>query len=438
MALAQAMLSAGASCTVGFVLFLGAQGWRSQRTRRGVELGLLLPNMIPPLFVVMGVLSWVTGWMKFPYGLGAVVLTHALMNAGLIAVALERLVLHRLGGAVEMAWTLGASRVRFWLEIGIPLLKQDLLCLFLFVFGISFTSFSVPLLLAGERTLTLETAILNLIRLEGRWDAAVILAAIQALSLLALSWMLPRGFWPGRAVMRSGSYLGVRALRFSVFLPLLWIVGGWSVGALQAGWRQFPQDLPLVEAFLTTLAIGCGVGFLHLILFLVMAYVLPHEGLVRVMNGYLAPSTVITGFAFLLLPGEGDVMRLLKVILGISLISFPLLYRWMVHSAIASVSAHVQAARLMGASWSRILFEIVWPQVASQVLRASGLAALWAIGDFAMTGIIAGNLQTVPLLMEDLLGNYRIESAQLLMLPLLFVGLSVYAIFVWSSRYVRG
>jgi thiamine transport system permease protein len=173
-------------------------------------------------------------------------------------------------------------------------------------------------------------------------------------------------------------------------------------------------------------------------LILLTANVLPHAALDRFLNGYLAPSATITGFALLLLPGEEDWTDFLKLMTALTLISYPLLYRWIVHSAFANVRAQVITARALGAGWGMIVNELVMPQAAPQVLRACGLAALWAAGDFAISGIVAGQLNTLPLLMEDLMGNYRIEAAQLLMLPLAVIGLSLYALFVGVGRYVRG
>jgi hypothetical protein len=69
-------------------------------------------------------------------------------------------------------------------------------------------------------------------------------------------------------------------------------------------------------------------------------------------------------------------------------------------------------------------------------MRASGLAALWGAGDFAVSGIVAADLHTLPLLMESLMGHYRIEGAELLMFPLLLVGLALYALFTGAARYV--
>lgn len=438
MAMLQSSLSAVFSLAVGFVLFLGVQAWRAPGLKRFAEIVLLIPNTIPALFVALGLISIFSWNGRFPYGLGAVVTAHVVMNSGLVAVALQSLVVKRLGGMVDAAALMGSTRFRFWWEIGWPLLRTDLACLFLFVFGISFTSFSIPVLLGGSRTLTLEAAIFNLIRLDGRWDAAVILAAFQAGALLILASLLPRGFWPARTVFRGGDFLGVRTFRFFVFVPLVLACSSWSIGLLHRGYQLWPADLPMADAFLTTFLLGLVIGLMHLFLFTVTAFVLPHPGLVRFLNGYLAPSTVITGFAFLLIPGDSELFRLYLTALAISLLSFPLLYRWMVHGAVASLERQVQAARLMGASWSLILFDVVWPQAAPAILRASGLAALWGSGDFAITSIVAGNINTVPLLITSLIRNYRIESAELLLLPLLVTGLMLYGLFVGGSRYVRG
>lgn len=432
----QALYSSILSMVAGFFLFGAAQAWTSARAKKITELALLLPNMIPALFLVLSLLSWVTPWMAFPYGLGAVVVAHVLMNSGLVAVSLNRLVQSKLGGMAETAWTLGASRFLFWRKVAWPFLKSDLACIFLFVFGICFTSFSIPLVLGGQHMVTLEVAIFDTIRMEGRWDKAVILAACQSLFLLLLALSLPHPFWPPKPQRRPLSFLAFKSLRLLVFLPALIVVLGWLLGLSEALRTELPSEFPIGEALITSLALGLLVGTLHLILFLLVAYVSPHAGLNKFLNGYLAPSPAITGFALLLLPGEGDIFDFLKLAVALTLISFPLLYRWIVHSALSGLFDQIVVARSLGSNWSMILFEVVWPQVAPQLLRASGLAALWACSDFAVSGIVAGDLNTLPLLMENLMGNYRFEAAQLMMFPLLIAGLGLYGLFVGVSRYV--
>lgn len=433
----QAAFSAALAMAVGFVLFGAAQAWRSTSARRASEFALLLPNMIPPLFLVLAFLSWVTPFMAFPFGLGAVIAAHVVLNAGLVAVSVDRLMQDKMGGITEAAWVMGISRWTFWRRILIPFLKADLACVFLFIFSLCFTSFSIPLVLGGEKLTTLEVAIFDTIRMEGRWDKAVILAACQSLMLLVLAWILPRPFWPGRPIRRPLSYLAFPSLRLLVYLPAVFLISGWAFGLIGGMKTGLGVELPVFEAWMTTVALGIGVGALHLILFLLTAYVLPHDGLDRFLNGYLAPSPAVTGFALLLLPLEGDVLEFVKIVLALTLISFPLLYRWLGHSALSGTRGQVQVARALGANWRMIVFEVVWPQSAPQLLRASGLAALWASGDFAVSGIVAtGGLHTLPLLMQDLIGNYRIEAAQILMFPLLVTGLGLYALFLGASRYV--
>jgi thiamine transport system permease protein len=437
-AFAQAILSASGSLLVGWLLFLTLQSWPPGRARTFFEFGLLLPNMVPPLFVALGLLNLVTVFVSFPYGVGAVIAAHVLLNSGLVAIALDRLVHARLGGMAEVCWIMGAKPALFWRKVAWPYLRADLACLYLFVFSLCFTSFSLPLLLSGDRASTLELVIYDTIRIDGRWDKAVLLAAFQASVLLAMAWLLPQPFWPPRPARQNLDYLSWRPGRWLVLLPAAILFLGWVAGAcagLSAHWDP-GFVATLWGAGLTTFIIALAVGLLHLLIFLLIAYVSPHARLRRFLNGYLSPSPVITGFALLLVPGEGEVWSILKTILALTLISLPLLYRWIVHSAIVGVSGQVNMARTLGASWSAILFDIVWPQVSSPLMRACGLAALWASGDFALTGILAGNVSTLPLVMEGLIGNYRMEMAQVLMIPLVAIGLGTYYLFVRAEKYV--
>ncbi|MBX3021027.1 MAG: ABC transporter permease subunit [Bdellovibrionales bacterium] len=433
----QALLSAGLACVAGFLMFQGLQSWH----RRGwAEAALLFPNIIPPLFLVMALFAVVTPWAAFPYGLSAVIVAHVILNSGLVAVALDRLLQAKLGGMTETAWLLGVRPWVFWRRVAWPQLRGDLACIFLFVFSLCFTSFSIPLLLSGERSVTLEVAIFDIIRTEGRWDKAVLLAAFQSTALLVLAWLLPRPFWPQRSSRASLRLLEQPSLSVLVLLPAALLVTGWGLGvgaSLAEGIEPFVRE-NLPSALLLSAALGLSVGVLHLILFLAVAYVLPHNRLDRFLNGYLAPSPAITGFGLLLLPVNGVIADFIKLVLALTLISFPLLYRWIVHSALASLQNQIVIARSLGASWSAILFKVVWPQAGASCLRACGLAAVWACGDFALSGLLLGENVSVPMLMNDLLGNYRFEQAALLLIPLVLLSLAVYFFFVRAARYVVG
>lgn len=435
----QALLSSVFSMAGGFLLFRAAQGFEGRLPRRLVEMNLLLPNVVPPLFTVMGAMMLGSLVTMFPFGLSAVVAVHALINSGLVAVALDRVSQAKIVGLGESALVMGASPHRFWWKVAWPALKGDLACIFLFIFSLCFTSFSIPLLLSGERAVSLEVAIYDYVRIDGRWDKAVILAALQALALLLLAALLPRPFWPPRAGRARVNLLALPFGRSIVFAPTLMIFFGWILGlsgSLNLRLEPAVQEA-LYEASLTSLLLGLTVGFLHLVFFMVVAYVTPHRELAKFLNGYLAPSPVITGFALILIPVEGETLDFLKLCLALTLISFPLLYRWMVHSVLSGLQPQVEVARTLGADWSQVLFDVVWPQAGPQLIRASGLAAVWAVGDFALSGLLLGDSVTLPLLIEDLLNRYRIEAAYLVLVPLMLLSVLVYGLFMGASRYVH-
>ncbi len=434
----QAGLSTLGALVLGFVLFRSLQCWTQENSFRLMEGLLLLPNLVPPLFLALALLSWSAVIGPFPYGLPAVVAAHVLLNSGLVAISLDRLFKTKAGGVAEAAWVMGVSPMRFWRRIGWPMLRGDLASLALFVFAIGFTSFSLPLLLGGDRIVTLEIAIYDSIRGEGRWDKAVLLAGLQTASLFLLASLLPRPLWSRAADRYALPYMRLPWGRWAVVLPVAVLGAGWGVGTFAGIGSGFEPALfrPIVEGLVTSAALGLAVGLLHVLIFLAVAYVSPHARLARFLNGYLAPSPAIVGFGLLLLPVESSLGRLSLLAVALTLISFPLLYRWMVHSALSALERQIGVARSLGAGWGMVLFEIVWPQASGAILRASGLAALWASGDFALSGILLGDEVTLPLLMNGLLGQYRFDTAQLLLFPLLAVGLSLYVLFVGVRRHV--
>lgn len=436
--LAQATLSTFFSFVVGFVFFRSLQGWRESRWYRVGEGALLLPNLVPPLFLAMALLNWSSWLGAFPYGLGAVIFAHVILNSGLVSISLDRLFKAKAGGLAEAAWAMGVSPMSFWRRVGWPILRGDLASLFLFIFALNFTSFSLPLLLSGERVVTLEVAIYDSIRTEGRWDKAVLLAGFQTLFLFAWALLLPRPLW-SRSAGRAGlSYMSLTWGRFWIFSPIFILLLGWLVGTwagLRAGIESSLLG-PLMEGLLTSAALGLAVGLLHLVLFLMVAYASPHARMESFLTGYLAPSPAIVGFGLLLLPVETSWGRLGILSVALTMVSFPLLYRWLVHSALSALKRQVSVARSLGAGWGLILFEVVWPQSSGAFLRASGLAALWASGDFALSGILLGDEVTLPTLITSLLGQYRFDTAQLLLFPLLALGLALYLLFVGVRRHV--
>jgi len=437
-ALMQATLSTSGAFVLGFLLLHAHWGWSSGRARKWSRWMLLAPNFVPALFLALSLLSLATAVVPFPYGMSLVVAAHVLLNAGLVAIALENLIQTRAAGMLETAWLLGASRTQFWRELGWPHLRGDLACVFLFVLSLCLTSFSLPLLLGGGQDLSLEMGIYQSVRLEGRWDKAVMLAFSQTAFLLLLAGLLPRRFWPdmkGRNITQN-SLLAWSPGRLLTFLPMALLLAGWGMGFTSGAIFSPGWSYGLAEAIFNSMLLGFSVGGLHLIMFIAVGFALPHDRLDRFLNGYLAPSPSLIGFALVLIPCEGELVNFAKLTLALTLITFPVLYRWMVHSAFARCRGQIAIARTLGASWRQIFGEVVWPQSAHAVMMASGLGAFWGCGDFALSALFLPAADTLPLVMEHWIRNYQFGTAQLIMLILAAVGGLQYFFFVKAAEYV--
>jgi thiamine transport system permease protein len=437
--LVQAGASAAASLVFGVLMTMGALAITKRRSDRLLEFWLLIPNLIPSLFLILAMLN-LSLWIPFfrPSFL-AVILAHVLLNSGLVALALLRLVGARLSGFIDLAIVEGARRRMIWLEVILPSLKRELMFLFLFVFSVCLTSFSIPLVLGGMSVSNFEILIYQTLRTNSDWSKVLDYALIQLAMLTFLAVLVPKPQWSIHNCGATWPALGLKRFLPLTLAPSLILLIGWGSGIVQSLRHYVYEDLffdPGMAA-LTTLIVALGTGFMILILCLWISFVWPHPKLSIFMKSYLAPSSAITGFSFLLLPGQEGNWPLLKMIMALALVTFPLLFRWLGQSALESLEEQIAVARTLGASWSQILFEIIWPQRAATFLRMSGLGALWASGDFALTSIMAEGHRTWAIWIDSLLNSYRLDLASLLTIPLFAIGLICYGFFVGAARYVN-
>lgn len=434
----QASLSALISVVLGVLMAMGALSLKSPKTEKFLEFWLLIPNLIPQLFLILAVLNLGFFVPFFRPGLPAVVITHSLLNCGLIALALLRLFGSKLSGFLDLAVVEGATRRMIWFEVIVPSLKSELLFLFLFVFSVCLTSFSIPLVLGGPSATNFEILIYETLRMNADWSRALYYAVIQIVVLSIFVYLIPKSRWSWTGSISRWQVLGLKRFVPLAIAPSALLLTGWLIGVISSLRHLVPEDLffnPFTAA-LNTMIVAMGVGFLTLWLCLWISYVWPNPRLAWFMKSYLTPSNAITGFALLLLPGQSTEWPLVKMIVALTLVSFPLLFRWLGQAALESLEEQIAVARTLGASWSQILFEIIWPERAPVFFRMAALSSLWASGDFALSSIMAEGHRTWALWIESLINSYRLDLASLLTIPLFALGLICYAFFVGAGRYV--
>lgn len=436
----QALFSTLVSLFFGFWVSLGLLGAgpkSSSRFRSILEVLCLLPNFLPVLFVILAALSMLD---PFPMGITGIVIIHSMMNFGLVAVLLSGIIEDKLGGAAELAYVEGASRWQFTSQVLFPVLKKDLRILGLFIFVICFGSFAVPLIVGAGKGTTLEVLIYEKIRLSNDWGDAVFLAFLQSSFIFVLSILVARGQTPAKArwvnLRMIGSTSGIVFLLTFSFVYIFGYLEGFVQGLSMLSTFYGMQNA-LIESFLGSIFIGLSVGFLTYILLMVIAFCWPKKWFETFLHSYVAPSTALTCFAFLVMSPNGSWYSYLKIILALSLLSLNSLFRMGWEGALQSLQSQIAVAHSMGASRVQTFKEVILPQITEKAGVLSGIAAIWACGDFAVSRILAHRDLSIAMMTETLMSGYRLSQANVLSGLIIIAGAICFFVCVGGSRVLR-
>jgi thiamine transport system permease protein len=410
----QAVLSATASLIVGVISALGLI-WLAQRKgeRAGMwaELFSLLPNAAPVILLLLATFKF----LPMARGLSGIVLVHTLLNAGLVSVSTLYLFKNRIGGMAELAWVEGASRSRFFFRGVVPYLRSELSLVWFFVFAICFSSFAVPLMVGGARATTVEVLIYQKIRITGDWGQALALAGFQAVVIFALTWFLRSRSSPAVVPRRTGLPLLGSAWGLPLaFAPGVLIVAG-LFDEIAVGFRKLAAMETLVAELPALIAgssfVAFGTGGVVAALLLVIAYLNPSGAARKLLLGYAAPSSVLMGFAVLIAWRTTGWASYVKIIIGLSLVTVPALYRLRWDGLLESLQGQRVVGVTLGAGEGLIFRRIVLPQVTKSAFWIGGLSAIWAWGDFALSSVVAERSITLAMVVQGLMGSYRLEAA---------------------------
>jgi thiamine transport system permease protein len=436
---AQALISAVGSVALGFLGGVGLLSIANLRIRQAVTFFVLMPGLLPSLFVIVSVLNFVMSFAKFPFGIWGVAIVHIVSNVGLVSVGVSRLFEQKMGGLVEIATIEGASKLQI-LKVTAGALKHHLLAMCFLVFAVAFTSFSIPMVVGGYQGETLEVLIYRAAIGQGELGYAVGLSFVQIIFVSALSLL----------VRKSTIDEGVTDKHLSVLKywpPLICLLGltgiilfssfvGFTTGLREIIASIDLQSALVLRAFSTF--IQCLLtSFFILILFLMAAYSSGSQWLRSFFIGYAAPSSVILGLAVYLYFDSTQAHVLISIAVmsfAFALTVFPALFRLRGLSALSRLDRQIEVAQVMGASRRDIYFSIVLPNVKTDFLFLAGLSAFWASGDFALANMISGRELTLAQMAQNLMGGYRLEVATVVTWYSILVGVFVFFLYEVLSR----
>lgn len=435
--------------------------FRRRFAGRGALIALLgAPFLLPVIVAVLGLLA-VFGRagmvnrgleaLGLPaisiYGVHGVVLAHVFLNMPLAV----RMILQGWqavpGERFRLAASLGFGPGAVWRHIERPMLRGVLPGAAVAVFTICLTSFAVALTLGGgPGATTIELGIYQALRFEFDLPRAALLAAVQfalgaAAVLLARGVTVPAGF--GAGLDRGGA-----------FAP-----GGWRRGAdglviaLAAGFVVLPlaavvaQGLPGIaglpasvwaaagRSVLVALA-SCGVAVSGaLVLALAVASGRRFETVAMLP---LAASSLVLGTGlFLGLDGWVSPSRvaLPVTVLVNAALSLPFAFRILLPEARGMQADYGRLAASLGLQGMARLRWLVLPRLRRPLGFALGVCAALAMGDLGVITLFAGeDSATLPLVVQRLMGAYRMQAAAGAGLVLIGLSFGLFWLFDYGGR----
>ena len=437
-----------------------------------------LSLVIPTLVAIYGIVAVYgrNGWFNTTleaigieplalYGLNGILIAHVFFNMPLAARVLLQTLENVPIDEWRLATQLGMTSLSRFRLIEWPNLRAPLTGLAVLIFTLCFTSFAIVMTLGGgPRATTIEVAIYQALRFDFDLPMAVSLALVQlafCVLLMFVSTLAPEarvhGFnAPGPARRDTGGSANDWRPRFSqserltnwliitlaaafVLLPLLAMLAASLNGKLMSvltdpGTLLAIRNTVLAAGIASLLTLALAVGLLLSVRHLRVRR--GHDRIGRRLqlagNVILVLPPVVLGTGlFLLLRPWADVfsLALLLVIVINALMALPFALRIIEAPMMRAARDHDRLLQSLGIQgWNRWRL-IDWPLIRRPLGLAVAMAASLSAGDLSAIALFGSErIRTLPLLLYERMGSYRLEEAAVTAGLLLVLCLSLFAI----------
>ncbi|MBN2007180.1 MAG: iron ABC transporter permease [Anaerolineae bacterium] len=396
--------------------------------------------VIGPKSPLTALLAWGLGRdpatpLDLRYTLGAILLAHIFYN--------YTLVIRLVGGfwanlhphLEQAARTLGASPLRAFFTVTLPLLRPAISAAALLIFIFCFTSFGIVLVLGGPRFATLEVAIYRETVNYANLPVAASLSLVQiacTLSLTLLYTRLQSGLaqpldlrpqWNTQRRPQRAGEIAVIAANVVVGglllgMPLLLLVAR----SFDAGWRYYvalfenPRHsifyVPPLAAVCNSLRFALAATGIALILGLLTALALYRRKQGWLLDALfmlpLGTSAVTLGLGYLLSMNRPVDLRGTPVLIicAHTLVALPFVVRSLLPALQAIRPSLREAAATLGASPGRVFVEVDLPIIWRALIVGGIFAFTVSLGEFGATAMIARpDMPTLPIAIYRFLGK---------------------------------
>lgn len=434
------------------------------------SLSLVMPTLVAifGIVAVFGRTGWFNqalGFIGLPpmplYGLNGILLAHVFFNLPLAT----RIFLVALDGIPPEQWRLasqlGLQGIARLIHLEWPTIRPRVLGTSILVFALCLTSFAIVLTLGGgPRATTIEVAIYQALRFDFDISTAVSLAFVQLLiciSVLALgsAWKqdTPMAFsaisaqesWRPKSHARWANALIIAAAATFVLLP----IAGLLVSAINPVFLKVMSHPATIKAIINTLIVSLSSASLSLLVAIGLLLIARHihnrlqwiktaSAITLLGNLILVMPPLVLGTGlFLLLRPYADVfsLALLLVILINALLALPFVLRILDAPINQSTQYHDRLVQSLGIQgWSRFVW-LDWPLLKPAAGLSFGIAASLSAGDLGAIALFGSDrVTTLPLLLYQRMGSYRLQEAAVTAVLLLLTCLLLFLVSQWATR----
>ncbi len=450
------ILQAGLSAGIATLLAIPLSRALFRRSFWGRDLLIQIlsaPFVLPVIVAVLGLLSIfgrngpinaALAFLHLPrfsiFGLHGVVMANVFFNLPLAtrillqgwqAIPSERFMLAR---------SLNMPPSALFRHLELPMLRSQIMGIFAAIFLICLTSFAIALTLGGgPRASTIELSIYQALRFEFDLGRAAVLAFVQfGLCFVVTVFVL-------RFTKDSGLGWGLRRLG-GVVAPRNWGID-MMVILLASSFLILPMVAAMVRGIggLQQLPASVWPALGRSVMVAILAMILSvSAGLILALGrgrwpafGAMLPFTTSglvlgTGLFLILRPHA-----LPMAILVNALMSLPFLYRILSPEAQRLNADYGRLSASLGLTGSIWLRYIALPRLARPLGYGAGLAAALSMGDLGVIALFGDERSaTLPLLVQRLMGAYRMEAASGVALILVLVSAGMFFLLdAWGRHY---
>ncbi|TDE11525.1 iron ABC transporter permease [Jiangella asiatica] len=376
----------------------------------------------------------------------------------------------------EAAYNLGASRLRMWRTVLLPMLTPAMVSGALLVFMTSLASYTAPLLFGVDQTMTMQ---IYINRTNGDMPLAStyasVLGVVSILFLLAMRWYEGRRSYRsqskgvashrrevtnplGRWLAMVGSLVGVAVLLAPVAtigLVAFSRDGSWTTQVIPSeytteNFRTIVDDPRAFEPILNSLTISAVATAGIIVVGVLIAYAVRRLQFVGrslldigVMLAWALPGTVVainliaafsTGSVFSF--GQVLVATFWIMPLAYFVRFLPMVFRSTSAALAQTDPALEEAARNLGASWPRAFLTVTVRLVLPGVVAGALLAFVHGVGEFVASVLIYTS-QTEPISVAINNSMYRFEVGTAAAYGMLQIVL-IFIVMLVSGRLERG